>query len=409
MKILFITIAFAPTEFSESIVNSKLVLAFKNAGYQVDVISRSNQGVAYSTTWNEPWLSLKTNTHEIDYKLGNKWERLIDTFICSVKLKYPLEGVRWASRAYDFANKLIESNKYDVIMTRSPSDISHLIGLKLYKKHKIKWIANWNDPSNGIMPLPYKNSNNVLNNIISRYYTKKALKNASFSTFPSDRLQNYFTKFFKINIKNSFIIPHIGLDLIDLSNNIENDKSTISICHAGSLSSERNPEILLKNIAKLNLESSSLKFKLTIIGIANEQLNYLINKYNLENFVFFEKSKSYLETLNYMKLFDVLCVIEAKIDEGIFLPSKFIDYVSLKKPILCFSPLNGTLADTIKKYDGGIVIDNQDNDSVYNGLKHLMNLKEENSLYKITSNNAIRNYFDEKTIVDKYKNVFNQQ
>ena len=65
-----------------------------------------------------------------------------------------------------------------------------------------------------------------------------------------------------------------------------------------------------------------------------------------------------------MKNFDVLCVIEAKMNEGIFLPSKLSDYSFLNKPILCFSPANGTLVDLINKYGGGIAIDNEDEKNV---------------------------------------------
>ena len=44
MKILFITIGFAPYSFSESLCNSKLVLAMQEKGWEIDVISRRDNG-----------------------------------------------------------------------------------------------------------------------------------------------------------------------------------------------------------------------------------------------------------------------------------------------------------------------------------------------------------------------------
>ena len=203
MRILFITIAFAPNEFSESIVNSKLVLAFKEAGHQVDVISRGKHGITYSSLWNKPWLSLKENTYQVEYNLGGKITRFIDTLKCSLLFRYPLEGVRWVKRAFDQAEKLMLKNDYDIIITRSPSDVSHIVGLSLKKKYNIPWIANWNDPSNGIMPLPYKNHPSAFNNLVSKYYTQKILKEADINTFPSARLRDYFKSFYVFKINKS--------------------------------------------------------------------------------------------------------------------------------------------------------------------------------------------------------------
>lgn len=67
MKILFITIGFAPYTFSESLCNSKLVLAMMEKGWHVDVISRIDNGTNYSTEWSEPWILLKDITHQIKY------------------------------------------------------------------------------------------------------------------------------------------------------------------------------------------------------------------------------------------------------------------------------------------------------------------------------------------------------
>jgi glycosyltransferase involved in cell wall biosynthesis len=405
MRILFITIAFAPNEFSESIVNSKLVLAFRDQGYYVDVISRGKHGVTYSSLWNEPWLSLKENTYQIEYNLGSKLTRFIDTLKCSFQFRYPLEGVRWVKRAYNQAENLILENNYDIIITRSPSDVSHIVGLNLKKKYNIPWIANWNDPSNGIMPFPYKNHSSSFNNCVSKYYTQKILKKADMNTFPSERLRSYFEKFYSFKINKTEIIPHIGMKIIKEQEKTDED-DIVSICHAGSLSIERNPEMLLKNIARLRIEYNKSKIKLTIIGIADIQLNRLINKYNLQEDVLFADSKPYVETLIFMQKFDVLCVVEAKMDEGIFLPSKLSDYSFLNKPILCFSPSKGTLIDIINQYGAGLAIDNENDEDVYNGLKLLVKYKENRTLSKKIKNDRLNEYLGIDSVMSKYESVF---
>ena len=100
MKILFIATGFAPYSFSENIINSKLALAFLKAGWKVDVISRKDEGNAYSSNWDNEWKKLQHLTHEVVYPTGNKLERFWDTVTSSFTMGIPLEGVRWANRAY---------------------------------------------------------------------------------------------------------------------------------------------------------------------------------------------------------------------------------------------------------------------------------------------------------------------
>lgn len=404
MKILFITIAFAPNEFSEGIVNSKLVLALQNRGHQVDVISRSNHSVTYSNTWNKPWQPLKKNTHEIDYPIGSKFERFIDTLSCSLQFQYPLEGVRWVKRAFNKAEELIKKNNYDFVLTRSPSEIPHLVGLKIKKKYKLKWIANFNDPTNGIMPLPYKNNGSFLNIFLSKFYTQKYLKSADFLSFPSERLRDYFINKFKFNKEKTIIIPHISLDIININSNKSKD-SILSICHAGSLSIERDAKNLLKCIQKIKKENNTVHIQFSILGIADKYFIDLIEKYDLSDNVSFIESKTYLDSLRYMIDYDVLCIIEAKMEEGVFLPSKFSDYFSINKPILCISPSKGTLSDIIVEYGGGVVLDNENMEKMYNGLQFLINQKEKNILNNLTSSN-LKKILSKDAILNQYDNLF---
>jgi glycosyltransferase involved in cell wall biosynthesis len=405
MRILFITIAFAPNEFSESIVNSKLVLAFRNQGYYVDVISRGKHGVTYSSEWNEPWLALKDNTHQVEYEMGSRFSRLLDNLRSSLQFMYPLEGIRWIRRAFMHAESLIQQNKYDIIITRSPSDIPHIVGLKLKKKYRIPWIANWNDPSNGIMPEPYKNHPDKFANFISKYYTQRVLKVADFNTFPSERLRSYFSSFYQFPLKTSEVIPHIGMYLTGSGEKLTSN-NMLSICHAGSLSIERNPDLLLKNIARIKKETNQSNIRLTIIGIADEQLITLIDQYGLREEVLFEASMPYIDTLRFMQQFDVLCIIEAKMKEGIFLPSKLSDYIFLNKPVFSYSPPIGTLTDLIDRYGGGIAVDNENNECVYDGLNKLIQYKNKQVFNQEFDATRLGSYLSQDSVLSKFESIF---
>ena len=96
-----------------------------------------------------------------------------------------LYGWRGARRAYKKALNLINECSFDAILTRSPNDISHIIGYKLKQKTGIRWIANWNDPADPIWPGKYKHNYSVQKQRRLMARTEKLLRGADVNTFPS--------------------------------------------------------------------------------------------------------------------------------------------------------------------------------------------------------------------------------
>jgi hypothetical protein len=54
---------------------------------------------------------------------------------------------------------------------------------------------------------------------------------------------------------------------------------------------------------------------------------------------------SYEESLRFIGKASVCVLVEGQFQEGIFLPSKLVDYLAAFKPVLALSPRNGTVAD----------------------------------------------------------------
>lgn len=107
MKVLFIATGYLPYTFSENLCNAKLVYAMQQRGWEVDVISRVDEGNSYSTEWQEPWLCLKPNVYEVTYAPGGKVTRIWDLLRSTLQMGgYPLAGIRWARRAYKKAVEL---------------------------------------------------------------------------------------------------------------------------------------------------------------------------------------------------------------------------------------------------------------------------------------------------------------
>ena len=376
-------------------------------GWTVDVISRIDDGRNYSTEWTEPWAQLKDITHQVEYKIGNKLERTIDIVRSAIKMEgFFIEGIRWAAHAYDLAYKLCKDKKYDVIITRSPSDIPHIVGYKLSRKTGIKWISNWNDPAATIWPEPYTHhfSNRRLKQL--RKYEKLCLSNSDAITYPADTLGAIFKKAYPfLKDKLCMEIPHIALinGILDLKS--YKRQKVFSLCHSGNLSIERNPENTFKAIREL-IDEYNIRMKFDIMGYANEFTKQLISKYQLEETVHFIGAYPYIEAVGMLQNYDVLVLIEAILEYGVFFPSKLVDYVQVNRPIIAISPANGYVSEMLNSYGGGIAVDNTQYKEIKQALKMMFDQWSQGTLYSSYDTSLIKNCYSSGSVIDRYITLF---
>lgn len=375
MKILMIATGFPPYLFSENLCNGKLALAMIENGIDLTVISMKDEGPLYGDSWIPVFYPLKNILYQIDYKVGNKVKRACDVIYSGIIMNGNfIEGVRWARRAYKLALRLHKEKKFDVIITRSPNDISHLVGYKLTKKYGIRWIANWNDPADPIWPEPYKHIYSDKKQKKKLAFTETLLNCADINTFPSDSLLQHFEdNFAELRNKNTYVISHIGLNdtYLPQTSKIKKD-GKLKFLHSGNLSKERSPENLFLGLSRL--KSLGFKdFEFHIMGNINQYVGDLISRYDLDREVKFLGAFNYLDSLRVMKEYDVLVVIEAILEKGIFFPSKITDYIQAKRPILSISPAQGFAHDLLGSHQDHFFADNKDTNEIFNVLMTIKN------------------------------------
>jgi glycosyltransferase involved in cell wall biosynthesis len=407
MRILLITSGFIPTIFSENIVNGKLALAFLNEGWEVDIITKKYAGPAYSDTWQEPWSKLKTFTYEINYPIKSRFLNIIDFFICSIRMQYPLIGVRWALRAFLKAQELHKKKPYDFILSRSPNDFSHLVALNFSRKTKVKWIANWNDPADNIWPEPYTQKLNFFSSFILNNFVKTCIKRSYANSFPGNELLQHFRSFYNSQLHKNYVIPHISL-IEELYPDLKSRKNTklFTLCHSGNLSEERNPENLFKAIKKIKADYHLTNIKLDIMGTKNHYTHSLIQQYDLEDTVKFIGSLPYLESIIKLQEYHVLILQEAKLEEGIFSPSKLADYAQSTIPILALSPENGYVSRLFNEQGGGLAVNNKNVDTICETIYNIYKLWEAEKLTPEFNSELLKRHFSANNVVNIYKKIF---
>jgi glycosyltransferase involved in cell wall biosynthesis len=382
-----------------------------NEGWYIDIITR-NLGEEwktynYGSEMIQPWLPLSNNTYIVRYEHGEKSKRVLETLISFLVIRHPVDGCRWAMHAVKIGLKLHKVNNYDLIISRSLPDAAHMAAMKFSQITGIPWIANWNDPSGDKHPIPYgKGPYGALSYFYSRML-KAVAKNASWHTLPSERMRQYISIYLGDNIrKKSSVIPHVAIKYFNQPLT-SRDRNIFTITHAGYISKERNPELLFQAI-KLLVDQYKIynKIKLKFIGIDYIGLNKLFLQYGLNNIAECYPPMNYLETQKILIDSDVLLILEAPSEEGIYLPAKFVDYVQTGRPILAITPKHSTLKDIISQNGGGLAVDCLSVEEILSALQKFFRYWEDRALENRYSSVNLYHIFSHETIITAYEDIF---
>ena len=346
-RILFIAPSSYPPNNPEAYVNAKQIKILADAGYEIDLVC----GRVTNAYPEDDDNALFAKVNKIVYipmsrkrNLKNLWHHVK----VLVQTGYIYKGINWVYPALKECKKLLSQHKYSYIFTKDyPSEV---LGAYLAKRYKIKWVATWNDPYMWIKyPEPYGQGTNAH---IS-HWRKKLIRDIgkySFKNlFPSDRLRDYMLQYMTgMNPESCVIIPHV---LIDTPANTSSQRQdgTLKMIYAGSLGKERNPATLLEGISAFHKKHPNIALRIDLLTIFDRadahQFENLLERLSLTDIVFTRQPVKYRESLKIIAQYDVCLIIEAPCNEGIFLPSKVIDYFQCLKPIWALSPKCGVLAD----------------------------------------------------------------
>jgi len=256
-----------PPVWPEGMVNAKLALAMKNAGWHIDIIVA---GYPDSSDRRYPseeagWKKLVNNVHIVNLEdhrtLAHKLLYTMQGFILTGHL---LRQLGWGMSVLNVAKKLNAKFKYDVIISRAIPDYAHFAALLVHRHTRIPWIANWNDPTpNHKFPPPYgQGPDSPLTPNLFKWY-QAICKHCFWHIFPSERLREYMCSYLpgKITTKSS-VIPHVAMEKFSIAP-VSHDG--FSICYAGSVLPPREVTVFLESIKRFkklldNADSFCVRF-----------------------------------------------------------------------------------------------------------------------------------------------------
>jgi len=353
MRVLVVSPYFPPRADSESFCGGKFAQALLDAGSDTIVMCAHSAPPTHRFDMSARWHSL----NHITVDVGNP-ETTAFVTRCRRAARY--RTTEWTGLTAAFvstAHELHREKRFDVVVSRSSPWYAHLAGYWIASSLRLPWVANFNDPWD---MTPFVDDGDEAWRIAlrpswaARLWNRRTLARASILTFPCERLGDYTLRATGRRSR-VHVIPHIGA----ASTNSPAPAREFTIVHAGKLRSSgggrRRANPIIWALARL-LETNDLArslIRLVFVGPQDPAVIDEVGEIGLSRVVSWTGEVGYDESLEYIARASVCLLVEGALDEGIFLPSKFSDYVAAGKPIIAMSPEKGTLNDISQ--DGGVM------------------------------------------------------
>ena len=367
-KILMIAPASFPVTVAECIVNIKLLQAMTRCHqFEIDLISKA---IAWQHYPSDPMksLNISVKSHTIvvsDNRLNLK--TILEHIKCFFLFGTVYKGTHWAAKAFPYAKKLVSENHYDYILTKNES--SFLLGYYFKKHYGLKWVATWNDPFPRILyPDAYVKYWNLKPRLSDRRTINIIRKYSDINIYPNERLRDHLLKTYNIPLSRTIVIPHVVLDGY---NTPRKKGASLKLIHSGNIDYPRDPELFFSALEKFFNKKPDAKLEVYILGVTGQDIQQKIASHSLQEHVHTIAPVSYNTSMEMLADYDVAVIIEAKCEEGLFLPTKVSDFMQSGIPIFAISPAKGILNDLFNNGNIPYYASNEDEIQIMQEIERL--------------------------------------
>ena len=270
--------------------------------------------------------------------------------------------------------KEFEKGEYKYLFTSIVPGISHLCGKAIKKKHpEVIWYASFSDPFKNS---PYKKADLEGRSIFYKFvysvggfflyndkYEEAAVLNADKLIFICKEQMEYTLSQYpnaEELKKKAIIMPLTYVPEWDMYNKLISEKKKevnkpLQAVHLGRLYGLRKINTFLEALKQLKEEDNDLSKKIVFHQYSEIQKPDVkkIKDYDLEDVFILHKTVSYDESVEVMKESDILVLFDTLMSKSKvqpYLPSKIVEYLLLKKPILGICDDNSPSYRILKEY-----------------------------------------------------------
>lgn len=317
--------------------------------------------------------SLNSNSEK--NKLGDNHKTKIIQKVRYFRI-FPYWRLFWTPFIIISGIRAINTEKIDMIYSRSGAINSHIAALIIKYFFKIPWVISFSDP--WINDPNRLNRNKILPAIIPEYFEKHIecilLNNADKIILTTNSQKEDFLARYSLKIAEKISIIPNSFDFNENmhNNNLLNIHQPLIASYAGTFSDTRTPEPLFIALNQLNKEINlNNKIRVRFIGGLGKYKE-LILKYDLKEIVeeidFVDREK----IINYYYQSDILLLIDSE-THFMCLPTKLVEYIFIGKPIFAISSDKGESENLITRTKTGFCVSPRNIFEIQMLLKKIIN------------------------------------
>ena len=405
-KILIHSIVFSPDGVSTAYLYNDIVLGFKDAGYEVVVLT---------TTPHYNLIITALQMQPLNRKLfGLFYESDFDGIrVIHVPLKkHKSTIIRLLSFIYWHFFSLIlglSIKKVDFILSPSPPLSIGLISILIAKKNRAKFIYNVQE----IYPdLLIKNgalkSNIIIKSLkwLEKYVYNQASAVITIDQKFYDQIVDRFNEKDKLKIVPNFVDTELYKPIskeIELPNPFKKDLHKVRLLYAGNIGFYQDWEPIL--FAAKKLRDTNIEFWIIGEGVKKEYLIKEVEKHNLTNIKILPyQDRELMPLINSFADIHFISISKEMEKEGF--PSKVYTIMACSKPMIVITGENTPLFNFLKPLNCSILISNKRNEDFVHSITELANNEIKKQELAQNGYDTIQQYYTKEKVVAQYINLF---
>ena len=405
-KILIHSIVFSPDGVSTAYLYNDIALGFRNAGYEVVVLTTTPHYNLIETALQKQPLNKKI--FGLFYESDFNGIRVIHVPL----KKYKSTIIRILSFIYwHFLSLIIglSIKKVDFILSPSPPLSIGLISILIAKKNRAKFIYNIQE----IYPdLLIKNgalkSNIIIKSLkwLEKYVYNQASAVITIDQKFYDQIVDRFNEKDKLKIIPNFVDTELYKPVskeVELSNPFKKDPHKVRLLYAGNIGFYQDWEPIL--FAAKKLRDTNIEFWIIGEGVKKEFLIREVEKHNLTNIkVLPYQDRELMPLINSFADIHFISISKEMEQEGF--PSKVYTIMACSKPMIVITGENTPLYNFLKPLNCSILISNNRNEEFVHSITELSSNESKKQELAQNGINIIQQYYTKEKVVAQYLNLF---
>jgi glycosyltransferase involved in cell wall biosynthesis len=379
-RVLLVSHNFPPTIGPESSLVRLNTIDLVNRGWDVTVLTTTSTHIHQKMDQNsllglpEGLCVMRTPSWEAVFR--RRFPRFGSLTLSFLIHLVPEIFLTWALSAVPAGLRWLNDNGPSIIYSRATKHVSNVAGLWIKKRTGLPWIAHFSDPWLGY-PM------NSIQIWLGRQIEKRIFAEADAVVTVSRQLASHFAGLYPLAASKIVVIPHgyeKKLESIPATPKCDAPR-VLTILHAGSfMPGLREPTCLFRGLShlakRLPLHG---RIMVTLVGDDTRRYQEMADEFGISDLVELSDSLPFHECQKKVSSSDVLLVIDTPGFEGVFLPTKLIEYLAHRKPVIGITEHGSAVHDVLQEC-GLSFADIQDPESIANVFEKMLALWSDGDL-----------------------------